>query len=274
MKVLNPDKDNTVGQPAEDVKPAAGAGDNGNKDDTDNTEFTKAVQKSILAVRERIASDPEAAVDPDDPMPGVKAGSQVSVDDEISQDSDLEAASKISDATAFHEDPRLADISERVRNTVIEQRHKDAFVDSVVTGQRYTETFDLLNGRIRLVIRSRSSYETEAMTAYARRMVITDKVRTDYDYSCLMRKLMAVAQVEELNGVKYPVMQEPLFFVETDKELVPPAWEGSVKLWGDKPEAILTMVMQCILEFETRYWNMVRKVSDRDFWVPAESTGQ
>jgi len=255
-------------------EPSGAKGGNDGNDGNGATEFTKAVQKSILAVRERIASDPESAVDPDDPMPDVKAGSSVSVSDAIADDTALGAASRASDSPAFHEDPRLSDIARRINSVKIEQHHKDEFVESIITGRRYVETFDLFGGRVKLSIRSRSSYETEAMTAYARRMVITDKVRTDYDYSCLMRKLMAVAQVEEFNGVKYPEMQEPLFFTETEKELIPPGWEGSVKLWGDKPEAVLTAVMQCILEFETRYWNMVRKVNDRDFWAPAESTGK
>lgn len=281
MKVLNAkDNDNEpVAEAMPAVEPPEG-GDAGNPDNPDSpgksdkpvdTEFTKAVRKSIEAVREQIASDPASAVDPDDPLPGVPKTADV--DANVKEDPVLNAAAGEADP-GFHSDARLAEKELAAAAAEILPAHKRAFTESLITGERYTEDFSLLGGRMSVRIRSRSSAETEAITAYARRMVVTGKVRTDYDYSALMRKILAVAQVDEINGVKQPRMEEPLFFTETREELVPPGWEPRIKAWGDKPEAILAAVVRCVLEFEARYWEMIRKVNDTDFWVPAGPTGE
>lgn len=161
-----------------------------------------------------------------------------------------------------------------VKKAPIEQRHKDAFIDSVITGGRYTEEFTLFGGKLKLKIRARSVAETDAITAYARRMIATDKVKVDYEYSALMRKLLASAQVDEINGVKNPPLESPLFFEETEDGINPPAWEGRLAVWGQKPEVVVIAVTKCILEFEARYWHMIRHVNDENFWLPGESTGE
>lgn len=239
-----------------------------------NTAFNDAVRKSIEAVRESMTPDPSAAVVPDDPLPGVPPS--VEVQSNTDDDPLLKSATQSGDGPEFHADDRLGNVQaqlDKVAASILPE-HKRAFADSLITGERYTESFNLLGGKLHLVIRSRSSAETEAITAYARRMVVTDKIRTDYDYSALMRKLLAVAQVDEINGAKQPIMEDPLLFTETSEKLEPPAWEHRIKAWGDRPEAILSAVIRCILEFEARYWEMIRKVNDTDFWLPAGPTGE
>lgn len=264
MKILNQPENNadtkSVSAAVEEAKPEEASG---------HVSFNEAIRKSVAAVNEKIAEEKaNSGFTPDDPIPDADE----SVDVSVARENDPVSESASSEEMKMHLDPRIQD-KEVVDSVKIEMKHKDAFVESVITGERYRETFNLLGGKLKLVLRSRSSRETEAIMSYARRKVALDEVRTDYDYAALMRKAMAASQVDELNGVKYPELQEPLFFEETSEKLTPPGWEPALKLWGDKPESLLSMIVRCAIEFEARYWEMVRKVNDRDFWEPEESTG-
>ena len=79
---------------------------------------------------------------------------------------------------------------------------------------------------------------------------------------------------KEINGVKYREMASPLFFEETPKNLFRPGWEADLPIWEKKPDALVSIVIKCIVNFEARYWAMVRKSDDENFWLPGESTGE
>ena len=269
MKILNPGPDGETSVDAANMTPAPAPASEEQKDPEPQDEvaaFDARVVQEMEAAMNEVASERQAddAVDSDD---GV--GGSADINENTESDPLLSVAEE-------HDDTGLTDALEDIKAdmAVVTQNHKDAFIESVITGKRYVEYFSLFNGKVTLKIRARSVQETDAISAYARRMIATDKVKVDYEYSALMRKLLALAQVEEMNGVKNPPMEAPLFFEETEEGINPPAWEKRLKVWGDKPEAILIAVVRCILEFEARYWHMIRNVKDENFWQPGESTGE
>lgn len=263
MQILNPQSaDNGHVDAANAAKPDG---------EPQDSEFVKGVQKAIATVQERV--DAAAGKEAEDAKDGFEnVPKKIDVDANASADPILNVAS--SPQTKLHEDPRIAELDAISKSAIIEPRHKEAFIHAVISGERYYETFDLLGGKMHLVIRSRSTQETDAIIAYSRYMVRIDKIRTDYEYSGLMRKLLALAQVDEINGVKMAEMEAPLFFTENSKERVPPAWEPRIEQWAAKPESILAMTTRCILEFEARYWEMIRHIEDESFWLSEGSTGE
>lgn len=168
----------------------------------------------------------------------------------------------------------LADIGPDPMDVKVLRRHREEFLDAVVSGRRYVETFKLYGGRLVLKIRCRSADETEALEAYARRKVSSGEVKYANEYSALMRKLLMTAQVAEVNGVEYEEMKAPYKFVETADGLVPPAWESQLSVWDGRTDAWISAVVGAIAEFEARYWRMVSMSSDENFWDPGESTGE
>lgn len=268
MRILN---DNAQGQVARqtDGVGAALASDEPAKPARDAA--LAEVDKAVFAAMESVQEAEEQREQPDDD--GFKGlHPSADVEGQAKKDPLLEAASGMDSRDAVKPGASLDDA--HGRNAPIEPRHKEAFTESVLSGDRYREGFELLGGRVRLVIRSRSNIETDAIMAYLRRMVSTDRIRTDYEYSAMTRRLLAIAQVEEINGVKCPVMEEPLFFKETADRLVPPGWEPRIRQWDERPESVLASVVRCILEFEARYWEMIRHVDDEGFWAPDGSTGK
>ena len=202
-----------------------------------------------------------------DRKPG-DVGDSADVPEHLKSDSALKSAA--GGATRYDPDGSLAGLMEKVD---ILPEHRDRFIDSVVTGERYFEDFSLMGGRFSLRIRSRSSEETDAIGSYLRVMVNKGDVRTDNEYSSLLRKLMCIAQVDRMNGVVFPPMEAPLMYEETATGRTPPAWEPRISFWASKPDAMVVMAVRCIMEFEARYWTMIRNVDDENFWLTGESTG-
>ena len=154
------------------------------------------------------------------------------------------------------------------------RRHKEAFLDSVVSGGRYVEEFRIFGGRMSVRVRSRTNAETDALESYLRRQIALSAVSYESEYSSLTRRLLMVAQVAEVDGVEYPEMAAPLKYVETPEGLTPPAWEPSLGMWASKPDAVVAAISGCIMEFEARYWKMISMSRDENFWLSGESTGE
>lgn len=235
--------------------------------DIDNDEFTKGVKSAILEVKKDledkgISSEPDSKEQADD---------SVNVDKHTEDDPLLRVASKKNGIVDNDKNNNAEKDSHKI---VISDEHKSAFIHSIITGERYTELFQMFGKNFIIKIRSRTNEETEAIQAYLRQMISRDKIRTDYDYSELVRKLLCLAQVEEINGVKYHEMAKPLFFEETDTGRTPPAWEKDLAIWEKKQDAIISVLIKCIVDFEARYWSMVNKSDDENFWLPGESTGE
>ena len=152
--------------------------------------------------------------------------------------------------------------------------HKDAFLKSIATGERYKENFSLFNGSIKLRLRCRSIDESDALMAYIRQQSLMGNLSTDYEYQSLIRLLLLIPQVERLNDIEFPEMEKPLFSTVNGLEKVPPAWVGRLEFWRNKPEALVSSISSALAQFETRYWAMIKASSDINFWQPGQSTGQ
>lgn len=153
----------------------------------------------------------------------------------------------------------------------ISPEEKDAFVESMLTGGRHYQTYTIFGGRIKVVIRSRTVTETQAMYAYMRHTLTKDAaglatLEGDMSY------ILLAAQIEEINGTKYPEMQEPLTFVEKDGKEQEPGWLACLKTWKAKPEGLTNALINRIQLFEYKYWTMVSEASNRNFWTPETST--
>lgn len=244
-------------KPADDVGPKVGAPD----------EFSEGMRKSVEAAEAVIRSSGADRADEKR-----EEAEEVDVDASSKKDPVLSGVNR--DQARYDSDERLIerDAVEKARATITEE-HKSRFLDSVVSGSRYTETFSLFGGKLLLKVRSRTNEETDAITAYVRKMVADGRIRVDYDYSSFMRKLLAVAQVDEMNGVRNPEMKAPMFYEDSGDTLVHPGWEPVLEAWEKRPESVLAAVVRCILTFEARYWYMIQRAEDKNFWVPGEATG-
>lgn len=153
----------------------------------------------------------------------------------------------------------------------ITPEEKDAFVESLLTGKRHYQTYTIFGDRIRVTVRNRTIAETQAMYSYMRHMLTKDAsalamLEGDMSY------ILLAAQIEEINGVKYPEMQEPLNFVETGGKVQDPGWLSCLQAWKSKPEGLTNALINRVQLFEYKYWTMVSEASNQNFWNPEPST--
>ena len=153
----------------------------------------------------------------------------------------------------------------------ITSAEKDAFVEAMLTGKRHYQTYTIFGGRIKVTIRSRTVAETQAMYAYMRHTLSKD-TRGLSTLEGDMSYILLAAQIEEINGTKYPEMQEPLTFVEKDGQEQDPGWLNCLNTWKSKPEGLTNALINRIQLFEYKYWTMVGEASNKNFWTPETST--
>jgi hypothetical protein len=158
---------------------------------------------------------------------------------------------------------------------MITPEEKAAFIDALVTGERYRQTFSIFGGKINVVIRSRTAKETHAMYSYMRYILSSkggdeglNAVEGDMAYVPL------VVQIEEMNGKKFPEMKGPLTFEESDGKLVYPGWFEDFKAWKSKPEGLTSALISLIQLFEYKYWTMTKEANNKNFWNTDTSTGE
>lgn len=229
--------------------------------DGGGTETLSPVTEALITTREEIVArrTGEAQEEARQQKAAIDAASRVEVQEQVKRDPLLKSATG----------------TEAIASTVkVEQAHKDAFITSLLSNGRYTETVSLFGSKVIARLRSRTLGETDAIAAYLRRQVGLGMVRTSQDYSDLVRKVLLTAQVEFLNGVEYPPLKAPLYSRETDSGIEDPAWVAQMDIWEGKPIAIATAMTQCIAEFEARYWFMVNASKDANFWGRGESTAE
>lgn len=148
---------------------------------------------------------------------------------------------------------------------VITGKEKSAFIDAMLTGERYKLSYPIFGGKINVTIRSRTSKETQAMYAYIRHEMHNDGgnltiLEGDMQY------LLLVAQIEELNGTKYPEMKIPLTYTESDGKTIEPGWLEDLASWKDRPEGLISAIINRVQLFEYKYWTMVKEASNKNFW--------
>jgi len=156
----------------------------------------------------------------------------------------------------------------------VTQEQKDAFIDSIVANDRYTEKFELFGGRVSATIRSRTLEETDAIESWLRRKVALDEIKTASDYGNAAREVLLAAQVAEVDGVSYDELKGPMRSTETPSGVKDPGWVEQAYMWGKKPVALCVALTRCIAEFEARYWYFVENAKDVNFWSRGESTAE
>lgn len=161
----------------------------------------------------------------------------------------------------------------RAEELVITPKEKQAFLDSLVTGGRYTQAYDIFGGRVHVVVRNRTTDETNAMYAYVR-YALSRPGNTAASVDSQLPFVPLVAQIEEINGVKYPEMKAPYTFVEDKGVTTEPGWYEDFLAWVKKPEGLTSALVNRIQLFEYKYWTMVKEASNADFWKTDTSTVQ
>jgi len=148
---------------------------------------------------------------------------------------------------------------------VITNTEKSTFIDAMITGERYRQSYSIFGGKVNIIIRSRTNKETQAMYAYIRHELSQDGgnltlLEGDMQYMLLL------AQVEEVNGTKYPEMKTPLTYVESGGSTQEPGWVADLNAWKNRPEGLVSAIINRIQLFEYKYWTMVKEASNKNFW--------
>ena len=185
--------------------------------------------------------------------------------DGFRNDNDLERV-------ATDERPAMTDAPSR--KVEITQADKNAYLDAIVKGTRYTSKASLFGGRVNVKFRSRSLEETAAILSYINHEGAAGSFRTRADVQNASLTALLVAQVAEIDGVSYGEMKKPLLYVETVDGVDEPAWVKDLEIWRRKPEALVAALGDALVEFEAKYWEMTRAAKDENFWNPDGSTGK
>ena len=172
----------------------------------------------------------------------------------------------------------VLDANRDKRNVEVTKAEKDAFLSSVVSGERYREDVSLVGGALRVSFRSRSSLESEAIDAFLRRKVVSKEIESSVEFSEAMKFCILAACVESVNGVKNPTLTEAAegkdgLFYKADKDGInPPKWLWLYEQWREKPEFFAAAIIEAYFEFEAKYWVMIKSAKDENFWKAGGST--
>lgn len=160
---------------------------------------------------------------------------------------------------------------------VLTQEDRDAFLQSIITGERYKRPFSIFNGAVTGVLRCRSMKESEGIAAWMNVGLRTARYQTQMVYSAELRDALFVAQVEKLQDVEFPEMSGPLSptageDIKTWTDVVPPGWVSATAVWREMPEAVVSGLFDELRTFERKYWTMITHAQDQNFWNPAVSS--
>ncbi len=177
-------------------------------------------------------------------------------------------------------DTALADKKKGDRIVVVSDAEKEKFLDSVVTGKRYEEEISLMSGKLNVKFRSRSAIESEAIDAFLRDGVVSGRINNQIVYADTMRFCLLAAGVASLNGETFPTLTDAaegrgnLFKTATKDGSQPPKWTWLYDKWRDMTEIVVAILIDAYFEYEAKYWRMIEKSRDENFWNAAESTGE
>jgi hypothetical protein len=177
-------------------------------------------------------------------------------------------------------DTSVADKKNGDRIVVVSDVEKEKFLDSVVSGKRYEEDISLMSGKLNVKFRSRSAIESEAIDAFLRDGVVSGRINNQIVYADTMRFCLLAAGVASLNGETFPTItdaaegREHLFKTATKDGTKPPKWMWLYEKWRDMTEIIVAILIDAYFEYEAKYWRMIEKSRDENFWNAAESTGE
>lgn len=168
---------------------------------------------------------------------------------------------------------RVALVDLPVETVVLTEQDREAFLAALVSGKRFQLPFSLFGGKIQGVFRCRSQGESHAVISQINRELQKEQLYSMMDYATRLRAMLLAAQVEELNGEHYAVLQEPHLAVRTSvTETTEPGWLGQAKQWEGRDEGLVIALYKELQIFEKKYWTLIDNAKDQDFWKPAGST--
>lgn len=141
------------------------------------------------------------------------------------------------------------------------------FIDAVVHNTRFFKKYELFGGKMSLTLRSLTADEVNAMSCWIVKKGSNDSAGM---LAGKYRKYLLAAQVEMLNGTKFPPLEDPLFetIAEDGKTAVKPGWENRCDYWDNISAGVFNVIMNCINDFDTRYAMLCQKADDVNFWNP------
>jgi len=180
-------------------------------------------------------------------------------DDNLSKDSVVETDAPV--------EPKKLDLGAMKRDVTITPEDKVAFIDAVVENRRFTKGYSLFGGRITVTVRSLTTDEVNALSAWTVRQGNKDSAGL---LAGRYRKYLMAAHIAMLNGVELPPLEEPLFeTVKSDgKTTLPPGWVKRCDQFDGMDFGRFNAIMGCIADFDTRYSILCQKAEDANFWNP------
>lgn len=256
--------------------PEQGSGQAGKTVEEQKKEIFAAAAKALDDAENRVAEkdgEAQAKAPKGEPLEGKL---DADVDEHVASHPVLSTASE-GTGDRFGE---IADGSHGNRVVEISQEEKDAFLDSVVSGSRYTGKGILFGGRVRVAFRSRSSAESEAIDSFLRYRGSHNIIQNGVAYADALRFCILAAGVESLNDSKFPTLTDAsngidgLFYREEKEGTKDPEWLWLFNKWRSMPESVVAAVLEEYFSFEAKYWKMIERAGDENFWSPGGSTGE
>ena len=245
--------------------------------DREEREVVREVSRVLREAQDDIDRERSEKSAGDDSGEGLSAKMEANVSNHVESSPVLGKIAGRTDPVAVSK----ADARASTRVVSVTDAEKSAFVDSVVSGGRYFSEERLLGGRLVVRFRSRSAAESEAIDSFLRKRVAMGLVRSNQEYADAMRFCVLAAGVDELNGEKFKTLSEAgggtgvgMFYTESKDGLEEPRWMWLYDLWRGKPESIVAIVIESYFDFEAKYWLMISRSGDENFWSPGESTGR
>ena len=153
------------------------------------------------------------------------------------------------------------------KSFVIDPIEKASFIDAIVNNKRYTRDYSLFGGRIKFTVRSLTLDEVNALSAWIATKGTEDSAGL---LAGRYRKYLMAAQIERINGVEMPPLEQPLFATldKDGKTVNDPGWLNRSAYWDGISFGQFNAMMECIRDFDMRYTVLCSKAEDANFWNP------
>ena len=188
-----------------------------------------------------------------------KASENESKDQEPEDDDNIFSNANISENSDV-------DVSDGKKPISISPEDKIAFIDAIVENSRFTKEYSLFGGRIKVVLRSLTSDEVNALATWTAKKGTSDSAGM---LAGRYRKYLMSAEVAMLDGVEMPPLDQPLFeTVGKDGSVSQPGWVDRCSYWDGMDIGKFNAIMKCISDFDILYSTLCSKAEDSNFWNP------
>lgn len=179
-----------------------------------------------------------------------------------------------STADLADDDPTKPDSLFLTEEVTLTEEERDQFLQALITGQRYEQSFTIYGGAIKGIFRGRATEESEAIAAWLNAGFRAGKYTSMLEYAIAVRNTMLAAQVKELGGTRFTEFKAPLYKTVDGDKVTEPGWLAQADHWSTEPEPVVAALYEALKLFERKYWTMVAHANDQNFWHPVESTSR